>query len=843
MFTYIQLISRGRVLLNIRVYLKLLWQVALFGLLSIMLPAVVCAQQHSVLERVETLVLKPYYYVWVHADVPVEYWHINPQAKKNRIKIILPKQRVGSKQPRWLEKAGEDGIVAVSFSQSRKGAEVIVNLAPDLPKMRFSSANRTEKGVLIVFVAQGDGELATESSVHPEAAFEAAGTAKLHSSEPVVVAASRELKPSAELVASKNQRRVKYKPGPFKKLDKWRPLVEVVIKPGTERSFIESELQWPVWQAKQSMVFLNLRLQSSDENTDEINLGAAYRTIINDSSILGAYVLLDRFDSELGNEYDQITLGFEYLGRLFDVRTNVYDPDNDINLVSTTPVNPGTNSILFSGDDIQVQHSGETNLVVNETALAGFDVEFAYHLPQAFSVFEDSRVAVSTFKFDESGYSDIKGTRVRYETIAYDVDWLGQDSRMTLGLDWQDDDVRDSEFFLHARLTIPIGKSSSRSNANENSTRLFRRMQDRLVRDIDVVSQTKSEEVALDPVVEDALDPASGSRLRDTLIFAEADASGSGTISDPARLDTAIAAATTNGQMVVVSGDNGAIVVVPTASCPANPLCGTAARGNMNVVAGVSVMGGGISGLQATTASGYTVSYSLPGSQPTLQWNDNGAAGAAEAFFNLASNAQLQNFILTGSNQGGAASVTIAASATNVALTNITFNNTIFLGVRVNNDASYTINDVAFQTPDSVTLGAFTGLSAGNNNTAVINNLDINAAGSLTASGMTVDSGGNFTIQNSTFDAGVGVQITAGSPTFSLSNSNLDSLGGGFGMVLIGGGNYQLNNNTFDSESAIAIVGSSPTLSGTGNIFGGVTLCNNAGTPTGSVTFDTGTCP
>ena len=79
---------------------------------------------------------------------------------------------------------------------------------------------------------------------------------------------------------------------------KWQGYLEFLGKPGTERSLGQSDLLLPVYQDMDSLLFLNLRGQLDDGDSEEYNVGLGYRRL-HDKWILGGVGFLRlTFDRE-----------------------------------------------------------------------------------------------------------------------------------------------------------------------------------------------------------------------------------------------------------------------------------------------------------------------------------------------------------------------------------------------------------------------------------------------------------------------------------------------------------------------------------------------------------------
>lgn len=240
--------------------------------------------------------------------------------------------------------------------------------------------------------------------------------------------------------------------------------------------------------------------------------------------------------------------------------------------------------------------------------MGGFDAEAGWRVP-AFAHDDPVqwRVFAGGFRFTGDGVDDVAGPRLRMELALDSVPYLWEGSRLTLGAEWQDDDIRGSQGFASLRLRLPLQNDSrpaSRLSPQEH------RMAEPVVRDIDIVAsagtvQTRQEKR------EAALDAASGNAV------AVLDAS----IIDGADLPAAVAAAGANST-VLLQGDH----VLPIFTA-------------ITLNAGQTLTGL----VTLTTASGATASFS---SGATLTATDSGWGG--DIAVTLASNSTVSHLTISG---------------------------------------------------------------------------------------------------------------------------------------------------------------------------------------------------
>ena len=147
-----------------------------------------------------------------------------------------------------------------------------------------------------------------------------------------------------------------------------------------------------------------------------------------------------------------------------------------------------------------------------ERVLGGFDIEVGHKLPFA----NDLRVYAGAFHFDAAGFNSMSGERLRVEARFHDLPFLGKDSRLMLGAEITNDNIRDTEAYGLVQLRIPFG-AVTRTRTPTHS-RLERRMVDPIVRDVDVIS-TVGNSRKLRPVI----NPQSGRPISNVVRVTAAD--------------------------------------------------------------------------------------------------------------------------------------------------------------------------------------------------------------------------------------------------------------------------------------------------------------------------------
>jgi hypothetical protein len=374
--------------------------------------------------------------------------------------------------------------------------------------------------------------------------------------------------------------------------DKWGPHVDLEAKPGSKRSLGEADLFLPLSQDARTLWFANIRTRFDNRDGYEGNLGLGVRRMLENGWNLGAYAYADRRRSDLGNTYDQATVGLEALGRDFELRANVYTP------VGTRARDIGaTSTASLSGASVQVSTAFR-----EERALKGYDAEAGWRVPiWDAEAHRQLRIYLGGYRFADAGIS-VNGPRARVEFAVQDLPWFEGRSSLFVGAETQHDSARGTNNFAYVRLRIPLGKSggaSPRLSAQE------RRMTAPVVRDIDIVTQSHTRAT----LNETASATANGQPL--TVLDA---GSTSG-----AALPGAVAAAGANSTVVLTGTFN---TTVQTALQP-----------------GQTLMGAG--SLAVRTPSGYTAAVRLPGA--TI---NSTIAGGTEASIVMANNSTLRGMVI-----------------------------------------------------------------------------------------------------------------------------------------------------------------------------------------------------
>ncbi len=255
------------------------------------------------------------------------------------------------------------------------------------------------------------------------------------------------------------------------------------VKAGDDRNIGEADLFIPLWQDEHTLFYGDLRGSADDLQNQEANGGLGLRSIVGEDLILGGYGFFDYRWSQTGNEFMGITLGAELKTYRWDLRGNLYLVEDE-----AQNVGPGvalTPTAVFANNTI-VLVSGVAQQV--ERAYYGADFEVGALLATwgPCNRFE-LRAYGGGFFFDtdDSRFPRIAGPRARIDLTAFDLPFLGNGSRLSVGAECTWDDVRDSQVWGLARVQIPFNVF----NSPALQTPFRRRMLDPVQRDIDIVTE------------------------------------------------------------------------------------------------------------------------------------------------------------------------------------------------------------------------------------------------------------------------------------------------------------------------------------------------------------------
>lgn len=590
---------------------------------------------------------------------------------------------------------------------------------------------------------------------------------------------------------------------------------------GRDRGF--SSLEWflPLEQDSEAeMWFGDFRGLMFDDAEFGGNLGGGYRWYDADlDRIFGVNAYWD-FRTETGLVFNQVGIGLETLGPVFDLRVNGYTPTvNDTN--QRLPL------VFFEGHNL---------LNRQFDAMTGVDYEAAFNLPDLGPI--QTRVAGGGYFFDSSNTDAASGWRARLEVAFRDS--------VAASVAVQEDDVfgRTVNVIVELRRTIQHTRSPSRRSMrhkfrNENGggdgSTVLHRLADPVYRQQNIV--LKQREVVVTDTSGDPL----------TFLHVVEGGAGDGTIGMPF------------GSITAAMADP----LAPT-SVVFTPQGGTFTE-SVTLVAGTRLLSNGPLHIVDSTYGPIELPFSGTGADLSA------LPASIVGDVTLASNTELSGFDITGGVSGTgitmanvnqtAISMSAADALSFTASDNITIDQVavsmptgrgIFL-----NDSSATISNVTIADAgddgiqiDSAAVARVVTASNVTITDAVNEGVDVNVAG---AGELTLAfSNSSIGSTNTAFD----IAATAGNAFISADNLTLASTGmagfnadglGGVGRLFINSftgntvtdasmGGVILNAVTFDADSVAA--GNQPLSSGTLTIGSAVTRVMGDGLSLTDVTGD-----
>jgi hypothetical protein len=430
---------------------------------------------------------------------------------------------------------------------------------------------------------------------------------------------------------------------------KWGPHLDFELKPGSRRSVGESDLFLPLAQDDQTLFFADLRGRLDNQGDREGNLGVGVRRMLDGGWNVGGYGYFDRRRTENSNHFNQITLGAEALGPDWDFRGNVYVPQgNRVRQVGGITTVGGVTTASLSGTSVQMITSAATTTTREERALPGFDIEAGWRVP----VFESEdrqqlRLYVGGYRFSD-GIAKVSGSRARLEFQLADLSNLWPGGRLTVGAEWQHDRPRGGQAFVGVRLRIPLGGGDKGSEQTLNAQQ--RRMTAPVVRDIDIVTQGRTNIIATTPAIVETASALSNGRALTVLDSAT---------TTGAALPGAVAAAGANSTVLLSGAFNTTV--------------------STTLQTGQTLMGAGT--LTVRAPSGRTATLTTP--MATI----NGAVAASNPVVFLANNSTLTGLNVNSINPVGSVATNIAVRANGVTGATVANNVLVATGTGLGNGA------------------------------------------------------------------------------------------------------------------------------------------------------------
>jgi Inverse autotransporter, beta-domain len=506
-------------------------------------------------------------------------------------------------------------------------------------------------------------------------------------------------------------------------LPKWGPFIDLGGKAGTKRNLGQSDLFVPLLQNGDSMLFTDLRGRFDDQGSQEGNFGFGVRHMLASGWNLGLYGYYDRLKSALGNDFGQVTFGAEALSLDWDARANLYRTAGPriANLGSTS-----TTTASIVNTSVQVTTTGTHT---EEVALHGFDGEVGWRAP----IFDPAdtkqlRVYLGGYDFEGDGVKSVAGPRGRIDFTVYQVPHLWSGSRIEVETELQHDRPRGTQAFAMLGMRIPLQVFTSA--ALSELSPMERRMEDPIVRDVDLVSEGTTQ--ATPTITETATQTTSGSAITVLSSTSTTGAALPGAVAAAGANSTVILAGsfTTSSSLTLQSGQtvmgSGSLAVrAPSGRTATLTTPSATVTGNLGFTNYTITMANN------STLSGMTVNTTDTSGNNALAVRANGVSGARIIGNTI-------NAAETGGGTAHGVDVLPGSGTITVSGNTITARGSggagVALAVQVNN-ASATVTGNSLSASGAVTTNATVALSTANvlagssGNTAVAGSCHVLAAG------------------------------------------------------------------------------------------------------------------
>lgn len=271
----------------------------------------------------------------------------------------------------------------------------------------------------------------------------------------------------------------------------------------------------PVYLFESGLAFVNPRSVINDHSAEEYNIGAGYRHLIPQRSmIVGANIYYDYRSTERDATFHQLGLGVEYMSDWVDARANYYLPEGGQEKVGEHEVVSVNESVAEQtvwedpyavGSTIYQEGLYTKSLVTTTTkqrffqyeqAMEGFDAELGVKLPiPVIMDYADVKVFGGYYQFNARyGAEDVKGFKGRLEVRAMPSVYVDAEF-------YEDKELYGSDYYVGARVSLPfdIAQLSQGRNpfqgategmkAQKQKTTIASRLTEMVMRDLHVQTE------------------------------------------------------------------------------------------------------------------------------------------------------------------------------------------------------------------------------------------------------------------------------------------------------------------------------------------------------------------
>jgi hypothetical protein len=232
-------------------------------------------------------------------------------------------------------------------------------------------------------------------------------------------------------------------------------VIDLMLSPGNKRAEAAIGFSVPAYSTDTSYSALSLSATKDSKDRSVGSIGLLQRFGFS-GLVGGASLSYDWEDTELGNEFEQVTVGLDLLGNGWDLRANYYIPREEEQRIGPTFTRlTGSGGQLF-----------RTVLQEREIAMTGFDVEAGAKLGRVGGL--DLSLSGGYYRFEEDGAPDVEGFKARFEAA--------EDERWSVGVEVRNDDEFGTQVFGVFRLRLtPFGEAPKREGISSRLDNPVRR--------------------------------------------------------------------------------------------------------------------------------------------------------------------------------------------------------------------------------------------------------------------------------------------------------------------------------------------------------------------------------
>lgn len=365
--------------------------------------------------------------------------------------------------------------------------------------------------------------------------------------------------------------------------DKWSPSLDALGRAGSDQGGGALDLMVPLWQDDDTLLYGNALGGLDSDTSTGTALGLGLRLQLDESVIVGGYVFGDWLRTSHDNAFFQVTGGLEVMTEDWDLRATGYLPLTGERLVAgrsavdgtagSGGIGVGTGTLVLQGNELGIQWegidgaAGVDGFKDQEALLAGGEGEVGWKLPldRALGKNWEVRTYLGGYYFSAEDYDTFAGPRMRVELRGYDLAFMGDGARVTLGAEASWDDPRGVTGAGLLRVRIPLGWFTGE---RKELSALDRRMVDPIPRRITPFTDQRHEVItaAVGSPGGGAFEAVESPRTGNddmtaheitSVYFVSGSGTGgdAGTAADPTSLANAVASAGVGGLVVVLGGD------------------------------------------------------------------------------------------------------------------------------------------------------------------------------------------------------------------------------------------------------------------------------------------------